>query len=160
MTIDPSINNLGYAVYYKKVLRHYELLRPDALARDEGAYHLKTLSMVKALFRLFEEYRLNYVVLEMPEHWAIAGFHARESGSMTKLVFLCGGIYHFFRMQGIDIHMLAPREWKGQLPKEVVRERLKPNMIPEYFTEKEWMKLDHNVMDAVAIGQFWINGRV
>lgn len=147
-------------MYEQKELRHFELLRPEQEVRDEGLFIKKCVSMVNEVKALVDEYDVQHLVLEVPEHWAIAGFNARESGSMTKLMFLCGGIFTYFNMIGVPVHTLHPREWKGQLPKDVVRERLKKSMIPKYFTLKKWMDLDHNIMDAVVIGQFWILGRI
>lgn len=160
LAIDPSINNMGIAVYEHEKLRHYELLRPNQEVRDEGIFIKKCLSMVNEINILIDKYDVQHLVLEVPEHWAVAGFNARESGSMTKLMFLCGGIFTHFNMITVPVHTLHPREWKGQLPKDVVRKRLKKHMVPKYFTVTEWMKLDHNIMDAVVIGQFWILGRI
>ena len=108
-------------------------------------------------------YAVNHMILEVPEHWAVGGFEARETGSIAKLCFVCGLIYGMqYDMESFEL--VAPRGWKGQMPKAVVSNRLKKEYWTKYqidltgeFTEK---KLDENVADAIGIGHFKLFGSV
>jgi hypothetical protein len=89
-------------------------------------------------------------VTEVPEHFGTKGYIARETGSVYKLTFVCGMIY------GITDNVVGykPSKWKGQVSKEVTRNRL----IRDY-PEKDIANLDHNVVDAIGIGCKYIFGR-
>lgn len=47
-----------------------------------------------------------------------------------------------------------PREWKGQVPKDVMVERIKSRLTPEELTRVELpaKSLQHNVYDAIGLG--------
>lgn len=160
MTVDPSINNLGCAVYRENQLVHHVLLKPDRDAKESGEHEQKTLSMIRQLRKIAETYEAAQIMLEIPEYWAVGGYAARESGSIPKMMFLCGGIYTYFHLRKIPVQTATPRQWKGQLPKDVVRNRMEREMVPRYFTTQEWARIDHNIMDAICIGHFWIFGKV
>jgi hypothetical protein len=94
--------------------------------------------------------------LEVPDHWSVGGFEARESGSIAKLCFVCGLIYGMqYDME--EFEWVLPRGWKGQLPKAVVANRLKEAYVGYGIDMTE---LNENVMDAIAIGHFKIFGSV
>jgi hypothetical protein len=97
------------------------------------------------------------MILEVPEHWSVGGFEARETGSIAKLCFVCGLIYGMqYEMEKFEL--VVPRGWKGQLPKEVVGNRLKNEYMKKY--EIDMTKIDKNVMDAIGIGHFKLFGSV
>jgi hypothetical protein len=117
----------------------------------------KSLSMLRQLQALIETYNVGNMICEVPEHWAVGGFEARETGSIAKLCFVCGMIYSLH--DTLDVcEVVIPRGWKGQLPKKVVANRLYDEYMAEY--EIDMVKLDPNVMDAIAIGHFKLFGSV
>lgn len=160
MTVDPSINNLGMAIYSNSKLFEHALVHPDKESKSQGEHMLKTYSLLQTLKALVNKYLVEEIVLEVPEYWGEAGYVARESGSIMKMMFLCGAVFCGFKDLGLSVECVTPRQWKGQLPKDVVRNRLAPTFVPRYFDQQEWKKLDHNIMDAIAIGHFWVTGRV
>lgn len=159
MAIDPSINTMGVAFYDKKELIAAELWKPEKEFK-QSEHYIKTGDMVSRLMERAILEHVQHVILEVPEYWGADGFVARESGSIAKMMFLCGGLYCRLIDLGIEMRLVSPRQWKGQLPKNVVRNRLERVFVPNYYTKTEWKDLDHNVMDAVAIGHFHITGRV
>lgn len=156
MSIDPSINNLGVAVWNvsdKKVI-FYGLVRPVKEFRENEFE--KSWFMMQEIKRLIKSYVVSDVIMEIPEHWAVAGFEAREKGSMTKLMFVCGMLYSL-RDVVYSFDLVVPRKWKGQLPKDVVANRLYKNYLSMGIDLKN---INNNVLDAIAIGHYKLYGGV
>jgi len=156
MSIDPSINNLGLAIWevQSKKLLMYKLLHPDSGLRENEFD--KSLSMLDQIKQWRLSYGINKIILEIPEQWAVAGFQARETGSMTKLMFVCGMLYSI-KNDVEEYTLVTPRAWKGQLSKEVMVNRLKDHYLK---IDVNLAKMDSNVADAIGIGHFYLYGRV
>lgn len=171
IAIDPSVNNCGYAVFKKSSIIDYGLLSE----KKGGDYTEKARNMHKAIRELISEVSKDgypwgdvQLVTEIPQSFGSAGYLARESGAERKLTFVAGMIY------GIAPNTIAyePQQWKGQMSKCVVRARLskKYPKLKLYFKEvvtctdckRDHKKhdLDHNIVDAIAIGYKYINGSV
>lgn len=156
MSIDPSINNLGMAIWdvkEKKVI-FYKLLHPTKDFRTNE--YDKSWSMLQEVKKWVNIYVINKIIMEIPEHWAVAGFEAREKGSMTKLMFVCGMIYSL-RDIVESFELVTPRGWKGQLPKQVVENRLRDTYLAMGI---DLSKINDNVVDAIGIGHYKLFGRV
>ena len=156
MSIDASINNLGMAIWDidKKQLLLWKLVHPKPHCRSNE--YAKSLSMSDQLREWAKVYAVNHMILEVPSHWSIGGFEARETGSIAKLCFVCGLIYGMqYDME--EFKLVKPSDWKGQLPKVVVANRLKDEYIKYGIDMTE---LNENVMDAIGIGHYRLWGSV
>lgn len=156
MSIDPSVNNLGMAIWdvNEKNLLLWKLLHPEVGQRRNEFD--KSLSMLNQVKQWIQTYAVNRIIMETPEHWVVGGFQARETGSMTKLAFVCGMLCSLVNdLQ--EFKVVTPAEWKGQLPKEVVANRLKDHYLPLGVNLTE---IDANVADAIEIGHFYLYGDV
>lgn len=156
MSIDPSINNLGMAIWDmdSKKLLVWKLVHPKVDCRKDE--YEKSVSMSDQLREWTKIYAVNHMILEVPEHWAVGGFEARETGSIAKLCFVCGLIYGMqYEMETFEL--VVPRGWKGQLPKKVVANRLQKDYL-QY--DIDMVELNENVMDAIGIGHFKLFGSV
>lgn len=156
MSIDPSINNLGMAIWDlgKRQLLMWKLVHPLKDAKNNE--YDKSLSMLNQLKQWKVTYGVSNIICEVPAHWAVAGFAAREKGSIAKLCFVCGLLYSM-TSEVEEYKLVKPHEWKGQLPKNVVANRLREDYLP-YGIDME--ELNENVMDAIGIGHFYIHGSV
>jgi hypothetical protein len=156
ISIDPSVNNLGIAAWDlgSKKLLMYKLLHPLKDSKDDEFD--KSYSMLCQIKQWKEVYGVNRIILEVPEHWAVSGFHARETGSIAKLMFVCGMIASLVDVVD-EFKLVTPRQWKGQLPKEVVANRLKDHYLP---LGVDLASINENVADAIEIGHYYIYGRV
>lgn len=156
MSIDPSVNNLGMAIWdiNEKNLLLWKLLHPEVGQRRNEFD--KSLSMLNQVKQWIQTYAVNRIIMETPEHWVVGGFQARETGSMTKLAFVCGMLCSLVN-ELEEFKVVTPAEWKGQLPKEVVANRLKDHYIPFGVNLTE---IDANVADAIEIGHFYLYGDV
>jgi hypothetical protein len=155
MSIDPSINNVGMAIWeLPNALMMYKLLHPKVNARNNE--YDKSLSILQQLQEWIKVYSVNRMILEIPEHWAVAGFEARENGSIAKLMLVVGLIYSL-RPSLDELKIVKPREWKGQLPKDVMVNRLKDDYLS---IDVDLEHMNPNVADAIGIGHFYITGSV
>lgn len=158
MSIDSSINNLGLAIWeisddgYKLLL--YKLVHPKVGSRNDE--YEKSWSLLVQLKEWIVFYKVNKVILEVPTHWAVSGFEARESGGMAKLSFVCGLIYSL-REHMTEFKVVTPQQWKGQLPKDVVVNRLRDHYLS---IGVDLEKLNNNIADAIGIGHYYITGSV
>lgn len=156
MSVDPSINNLGMALWDLSDTRLllYKLVHPEIGMRSNEFD--KSRSMLDQLKKWIQTYAINRMIIEVPEHWAVGGFQARETGSMTKLMFVVGFLYSLV-YELDEVKLVTPSGWKGQLPKEVVANRLREHYLP---LGVDLSKIDANVADAIEIGHFYIHGKV
>ena len=157
IAIDPSINNLGIAIFLDDVLHTYDLVHPQANLTGEKDYTLKARDMmnkIRAILNKVKEIDSKVqLVTEIPDHFGDSGrgYIARETGAILKLSFVCGMICGLSE----DTIVYKPSAWKGQMSKEVVRARL-----VRQYPDKEIEYLDHNIVDAIGIGQKYIFGKV
>lgn len=163
LAIDPSINFCGMAIFdiRKKELEVARLITPDKVVKRDGEFYDKARSVSDQIKEVVADSNIDRIVCELPEHWSVAGFAARESGSIQKLNFVCGMIYS--AIHDVDLfEFIIPRGWKGQLSKDVTRNRLEPIYAGKgkFYTAKEWKGLNHNIADAIGIGHWRIFGRV
>ncbi len=158
VSIDPSINFCGFAIHVDGVLSGHALLTSN---KSDSDYVAKSRTIYSQIKSIYEEVDKEYpeesrpkkvLVLEVPTYWKHAGFAARESGSIFKLTFLCGMICT------IDdkIVTTTPDGWKGQLPKEAMNKRMRD----DYKDIVDISKLNHNIVDAIGIGAWFINKHI
>ena len=156
ISVDPSINNLGMCIWdlHTGGILLYKLVHPIIGMRANEFD--KSKSMLDQLKQWIQTYGVNRMIMEVPEHWAVGGFQARETGSMTKLSFVVGFIYSLvYELE--QVQLVTPAGWKGQLSKEVMVNRL----YEEYMQKEiDLKKMDSNVADAIGIGHYFINGSV
>jgi hypothetical protein len=158
IAIDPSINDCGLAVFVDKTLLNYKLIHPDKKYRENE--YTKSYSVFQQVkdhvlcdMRVLEVG--DVLVLEIPEYWDTAGWIAREAGTIVKLSFLCGMICTL--QDQVNLVTTTPSNWKKQLKKKVMAKRLEKL---ELYPDIDFMKLNHNVADAIGLGHWYLYGRV
>lgn len=163
LAIDPSINFCGIALFDAKTkeLLDAMLVRPDKVASRDGEFYDKAFSIYTKVNTVRDECGVNVIACELPDHWSVAGYMARESGSITKLSFICG-LFYGMRNDVEKFVFALPRQWKGQLSKDVMKNRIESVYMGKgkHYTKDEWKDLDHNVCDAIGIGHWQLYGRV
>lgn len=156
MSIDPSVNNLGLAIWDMNPIQIvlHKLVHPTIISR-ENQYE-KAWSMLEQIKQWKISYDVTRIICEVPELWVVGGFEARETGSMDKLSFVCGLLYSL-RSEVEDYMLVTPRQWKGQLTKKVMCARLRDEYLGSGI---DLMKIDANIADGIGIGHFYLHGRV
>lgn len=162
ISIDPSINNVGCAVFAilgkkKAALVHHVLIHPSKFAKSEN-YLAKSRDICQQIVSLINNYDNVQLVTEIPQHFGTGGYLARESGSVQKLTFVAGMIFNI----ADDVVAYEPNQWKGQLPKDVVARRLQRiyKDLQIFDEKKKKFLMDHNIVDAIGIGHRHIYGKI
>lgn len=152
--VDPGIGGTGYALFdevnSKATVKN--LVAPSLTGtltppRNEQ-WDNKVWSLCSEFGGLVASTTPHTVVLEFPELFSGSALsHASAAkGDLFKLTFLIGGLAHVAReMTGNLPVLMTPRDWKGQLPKKVVIERI----------QKAWPDLDQihdHEGDAIGMG--------
>lgn len=159
VSIDPSINYCGICIWKSNNDRFKiigkGLIKPDPKCDNEYA---KADSVKEQIYNIVNkccDKGTTYMVLEVPAHWVIGGFEARESGNLGKLQFVCGMLYGI--LGASHTYWVFPATWKGQYPKHVVRNRLRDIHFKDNENLKQYInKCNHNVMDAIGIGYWYL----
>ena len=178
LTIDPSVENMGYAVFDKasKNLIGHGLIHPDKESKKDELS--RYYNIIDKVYTIYDKYDCGLIIMEVPEHRVQGGYMARESGAMHKLTFFCGMLFGSFDQDKIKGY--TPKEWKGSLPKHVMTLRIAknhPKLKKLLIDEKDIYKcvdcsnkhqkvdharivLNHNIIDAVGIGIKYLYGQV
>lgn len=125
---------------------------------NKGNFIQNTNIITKKIKQIITMYSKNetVVIMEYPEYWGChIGQQARESSAITKLHFTCGAIWQISHDNCKNFIIITPSEWKGQLPKQIVRTRIMP-FYPKHITSIT----DHNIIDAIGIGHYYIYGKI
>ncbi len=143
ITIDPGMTGTGWAIWDNGRLQRYGVITPPKNFKWQD----KCLCVVKQLRALgwtMEGRQEAYV--EQPALMGGAkGDVTARSGGLVKLTLLVGMIMNELDAKGVEV-----RDWKGQLPKEVVEKRVR-ELLPK-------CKAKSHAIDAVGIG-LYILGR-
>lgn len=162
IAVDPGIRGCGVAVFdwssgavYSELAKA-EYVRnssvPDAPARALAAV-LMAYAVMTAVGPVRED---DQVVLEWPRvYWSRirSGAARGDPNDLLPLAAVCGAL----ATRGVP-HCYAPSEWKGQLPKDVCRGRVRARLnaaereVLDAAERAAGKSLAHNVADAVGLG--------
>jgi hypothetical protein len=146
IAVDPSLNSLGWASWFTEKSLRTGLPTDVGLLKAKRSKGLvgRSIWLGDQLHTIIDG-RECVIVCEMPAyHGSMMGWAA---GDLQKLVFLVGALAGYFnRLRFVPV---TPNEWKGQLPKKVVINRLIKRFGPG--ATRHWEK---DVWDAVGIGLY------
>ena len=140
ITIDPGLSS-GYAIWDSKwKLLDYGLCLPD----EKEIWDIKIYEVAENLKKVAIKFRCSEGYIEYPAFFEIHGVSGvASSGALVKLAFFVGlvcGTMPFL------IQRLEVRNWKGQLPKEVIIRRIL-KIYPKIKAKKD-------MYDAIGMGLF------
>lgn len=131
--IDPGIGGTGYAFFdaieskaTKKTLRSPALTGAFIPPSNEQ-WDNKVWSLCSEFGGLVSSTEPSVIAIEFPELFSgsVVSHASAAKGDLFKLTFLIGGLAHVAReLTGNLPVLMSPMEWKGQLPKQVVIERI------------------------------------
>lgn len=149
---DPSTKSTGWAYYM-----HRSLI-------DAGVVRAKSASEMLWSLQYMRSHRFQptHVVIERPEIYTPTQAKA-DPNKIAQVMLIAGACAMLFPYE--HLHMPFPKEWKGQLPKDVVEARLEKKV-----GEVEWNKIQEilskqlkgsrdDVADAIALN-VWLQGRL
>jgi Holliday junction resolvasome RuvABC endonuclease subunit len=155
LAIDPSLKATGWAVlscvdHKRKIVDYGVIKTKSQTGWDKILERLSDIGrQIEVAFRLiaFTENICDTVIMEFPN----TGKHGvRRTIDFIKLGMACGVIHNALKraLPNIPIHMVTPREWKANDPKENTS-----RLVAQNYKLKD---LDPNIIDAIGIGDYWI----
>jgi hypothetical protein len=160
LSIDPGISptsGTGWALFHQS--GSSSELRVAGLARpSDGELVVRCRGIVEQVIRGIGDIVLNALVLE---HMVVYPL-PRMKGDPNDLLALAvlEGVFLGLPVPTSGVHLLPARAWKGQVPKEVIRDRIEAALAQP---EREVLKgalagvngsVRHNVYDAVGLGLY------
>ena len=145
ISIDPGLE-AGYCVWTSD----WQLVEAGVIIppkknhswEERGCMVMEKIAEIKSRFGVREGY------IELPSYFASAGgAMVAARGDLVKLTWLVGliyGLFPFGKCRLVKVH-----EWKGNLPKAVVIQRLKKLLEPEDFK-----RLASHSYDACGLGLY------
>lgn len=152
VSVDPGLRACGVAVFHDGVLKRAAYVRnPEKKARGPEAWQ----TMAKAVHDWLDLEPVDVLVLEVPQVYR-AG---QQKGDPDDLLQLAGVDGCVVGLVGADtVRAYLPREWKGQVPKEIHNAR-----VMKELTEEERLSIEpcapsllHNVIDGIGIGLYFL----
>lgn len=146
MTIDPGLNGTGWVIFNG---RDPEFLANGVIFSGKVAsWNQRALNISHALCAIMTDNEVKKVYCEYPAYFdSAAGQMVAKRGDLLKLTFLVGCIQGF--LEPTFVHLLPVHTWKGQLPKEVVKSRIK-NLLGKDICRN----LKSHDWDACGMGLF------
>jgi hypothetical protein len=161
LSIDPSINVLGYALIKlpntetpgpATIVTSGTLTVPQNIRQQSTSYRIWYMleRLQKAIIVVTSEHPTD-LIIEQPQHRSdTVGKGAMHSKSLDKLMFTTGAIlgWGYACFPSITATLIPVTQWKGQLPKEETKRRVMRywNYEPETLDES----------DALGLAQYWL----
>lgn len=144
--IDPGLGGTGWAFFTKINVNGPP--KPPASSGSfkpkSGGYWEKSAESIWTWYdTLVKTVRPKHIIIETPEAWLTSkkGLASVQRGDIFKTTYLIGGMGCLSKRTPL---LVLPREWKGQLPKTVVKQRIKKKFKLTITNEHE--------MDAIGMG--------
>ena len=153
LSIDPGLGSTGYGVWFNGRLTRAGLLH----APKKGTVPERAVALAHDLRRIPVEGYAR-IVCEMPEFQGSAQRQMGwKTGDLQSLTFLVGAMAGVLMATntGDAFEIVKPSEWKGQLPKPIVIDRIKARLGHKICTA---LHIEKDAWDAVGIG-LWAQGR-
>jgi len=130
LCLDPGIGGTGYAMFESLRIRQEApgmVCCHGVIKTQERQWQSGAEDLSGKLIGVLEALKPDIVAMEIPEMWQSSTSHSSAaSGDLFKLCYLCGMFGEVARQFCMKSPiLLRPTEWKGQLPKEVVIQRIK-----------------------------------
>ena len=153
LAVDPGIRGCGVALFEARELRAAAYV-PNMARSGNGPREcwLMASSINVWVAHTIANERLDRLVLEWPQVYA----PGKGKGDPNDLFALAGiGAALCAELKPFEIEHYLPRAWKGQMPKEVVHQRMLTELSQDEFAKiRSAGRLTHNVWDAVSLGLF------
>lgn len=156
VTFDPGLRCAGLSVFRDATLHYAALVRnPEKKARGLAAW-LPLASETYLATTTATSSRPFSFVSEFPQVYR--GPRANDPADLLELAGVVGAVGR--ALSPADVRVVLPREWGGQVPKDIKNARVLAKLTPAEHARIEPCpaSLLHNVLDAIGIG-LWVLGR-
>jgi len=147
LTIDPSINDLGWAIFEDKVLISFATIHAPIRTRKfplEDRILFICDEVVNSTNSFFDT-----ILVEKPQLWgAYKSIASAHSGSLLGLYLTVGALFTHLQKIGTNVSLIPVSMWKGQLSKEITKKTMEEKYQVIFKTSHE--------ADAVGIGDWFL----
>lgn len=155
LSIDPGLGGTGWAYWGDRSAPAVVGIVRDT-ARDD-LLSVRCHELCDKLWTAIPSRRFRSIVIELPQHMASAAGIAAQAGAVYKLAFLVGAMSLFFTISTYGtVYVVNPADWKGQLPKNIVQQRIQARLGMRVCQR---LNIRSHAWDAVGIG-LWAVGRL
>jgi Holliday junction resolvasome RuvABC endonuclease subunit len=162
LAIDPSMNNLGWAVYNANLGQNRYDIDSDAWRfglihpNSKMSGHYKWYDAFARIESALDGWKPTHLACEWPEFFAsVRGKIAATKGYTVDLAGLVGFIVGRFNLPMEFVTLWKPQQWKGMVPKGVTQAK-----FLRLFGDKEAGHVvrhySDDVIDAIMIAEFWL----
>ena len=147
--VDPGVRGCGVAEFTEGNLTRAAYVKNP---REAGRGYEVHRTMARAVWNWVGPFSgVGRIVIELPR---IYPGSAQQKGDLNDLLDLAGVGGAIASSCTTVVESVFPADWKGQVPKEAMTERIKRACTPEEKAraEKCAASLSHNLWDAVGIG--------
>lgn len=152
LAIDPSVNNIGVALYDTTLKKlRTRLIHPNrtfrGAAESQSMVHLSIYVLRAILIEFLSGKQIDKLVIEYP-NWqrSTKGLIAMQQGYTLDLAFLAGVLATGFKLCAADVYTPTPLQWKGNIPKDATKLRVQKEFGILQISEHEY--------DAVGMMQW------
>lgn len=171
LSLDLAENNSGWAIYDigRNQFLDCGVVKTNLIARTyKDRLRItkeKSENLIHQILNIAKVYRPKFIVYE--EYFlepSERGIAATVKGTSYQIIFNNGYLEGCLKYEFADsiIYSVRPSEWKGQVPKSVIFERLKAfsDEMKEKFPNKPFWRCkfpsDHNAVEACMIGNWFL----
>jgi hypothetical protein len=168
LSIDPSVNKLGWAVYHTGGTsndlygRYVDSDGTTKRCWDYGLFEPDSTRLVTSICRYFldalqvRHYRITKVVVETPTFFnSPIGRIAAKQGYTQKLSWINGFIAGYYHLEDGSYFEYPPREWKGTMSKEMTRSKMMRDF--ELDPHDRALELSNDTIDAIMILKYYLD---
>jgi hypothetical protein len=145
--VDPGLRGCGVAEFIEgNLVRAAYVKNPREVGRGYEVHR----TMARAVQQWMTP-NVDRLVIELPRVYPGS---AQQKGDLNDLLDLTGVGGAIASSSTCVVESIFPSDWKGQVPKEMMTERIKRALTPEEkaTAEKCAASLAHNIWDAAGIG--------
>lgn len=157
ISVDPGVNGTGVCEWDEENIYSVETIYANRLPQLNLSWESRAWTIADRFGRLLDNApsHVNQIVIERPILFGGAkGRAVAASGDLIKLAMITGMLFAIAYERTSRIRLVAPNEWKGQLPKSVCEARIRKKLGKSF---PEGRQSEHAI-DAIGIG-LWYQGR-
>jgi hypothetical protein len=163
LAIDPSINNLGFAIYDMGKGKDQYNLDSGAwtygLINPKGKYlqHRWRDAYRQLVDHWLEGRMITHLVSEWPTFFkSEKGLIAAQEGYTIEIASIVAYLAGRLNVKADYISMFTPQRWKGSVPKHVTEGKFK-RLFGEGASKALRRGISNDVVDAIMIGEYWLS---
>jgi hypothetical protein len=161
LAIDPSIRSCGIAIFDRDKLVYANVLRTSAVVNTlTGVTDILDLAQASWEQQMSPSVSPETLIVELPQIYQQAQLKG-DPNDLIPLALLAGRLWERFKPKNIMLPL--PKEWKAQVPKEVMTKRTLSKLDKREIEVlgndliRVPKGLQHNAFDAIGLGLYALN---